>query len=156
MNGPLKVGDFPVGTLESRAVARVVLGQRRSKLTRLQFFHSIRGPWRGDGPEPPDVPKANPWIEGDDGKLFRVVYVPHVWVAREEAVPSCPECRERPIEKPLTIPTIPSWATVQTAGQAHSGLLDFVTDPTSTHMSGYRVYRDLGGDVTGDDRMIPK
>ncbi|HXR17450.1 MAG TPA: hypothetical protein VN777_14750 [Terriglobales bacterium] len=106
MNGPLKVGDFPVGTLESRAVARVVLGQRRSKLTRLQFFHSIRGPWRGDGPEPPDVPKANPWIEGDDGKLFRVVYVPHVWVAREEAVPSCPECRT-PYRKATDYPNYP-------------------------------------------------
>jgi hypothetical protein len=92
MNGPFKIGDFQVGTLGSRAAARVLLGQRRSKLTRLQFFHSIRGPWLGEGPEPADVPRANPWVESD-GKLFRVVYVPHVWIAREEAAPICPECR---------------------------------------------------------------
>ena len=68
MNRRLKVGEFQIGTLRSRAAARVLLGQRRSKLTRLQFFHGIRGPWRGDGPEPSDVPRANPWIESD-GKL---------------------------------------------------------------------------------------
>src|SRR5271169_1343198 len=94
MNGPPKIDDFQLGTLGSRAAARVLLGQRRSKLTRLQFFHSIRGPWRGEGPEPPDVPRANPWVEGD-GKLIRVVYIPHVWVAREKAAPICSECRMR-------------------------------------------------------------
>lgn len=93
MNAPFKIGDFQVGTPVSRAAARVLLGQKRSKLKRLQFFHSIRGPWRGEGPEPPDVPKANPWFEGDDGNLVRLVYVPHVWVSREEAVPICPECQ---------------------------------------------------------------
>ncbi len=92
MNGPLKIGDFQVGTLVSRAAARVLLDQRRSKLTRIQFFYSVRGAWRGEGPEPPDVPRANPWMEGKDGKLIRLVYVPHVWVAREEAAPSCPSC----------------------------------------------------------------
>jgi hypothetical protein len=92
MNGSLKIGNFHVGTLGSRAAARLPLGARRSKLRRLQFFHSIRGPWRGERPEPPDVPRANPWVEGD-GKLFRVVYVPHAWVGREEAAPICPECR---------------------------------------------------------------
>jgi len=106
MNGSLKIGDIPVGTLGSRAVARLLLGQRRSKLTRLQFFHSIRGPWRGDGPEPPDVPKASRWFEGEDGKLVRVIYVPHVWVAREEPIPNCPECR-RPYRKTTDYPNYP-------------------------------------------------
>jgi hypothetical protein len=92
MNTSANVGNFPVGSVESRAAARALLRQKRSKLTRLQFFHSVRGPWRGEGPEPTDVPKANPWVESD-GKLIRVVYVPHVWVAREDGVPSCPECR---------------------------------------------------------------
>lgn len=92
MSGALKIGDFRVGTLGSRAAARVLLGQRRSKLTRLRFFHSVRGPWRGEGPEPPDVPKANPLVEGE-GKLIRVIYVPHVWVARGKAAPICPGCR---------------------------------------------------------------
>jgi hypothetical protein len=106
MNGAVKVGDFLIGSLESRAAARVLLGQRRSKLTRVQFFHSVRGPWLGEGPEPPDVPKANPWMEGDDGKLIRIVYVPHVWVAREEAVPRCPECRT-PYRKTTDFPNHP-------------------------------------------------
>jgi hypothetical protein len=92
MNGLLKVGDFPVGSLESRAAARVLLIQRWSKLTRLQFSHGIRGPWRGEGPEPPDVPRATPWVEEDDGTLLRVVYVPYVWIARGEARPICLGC----------------------------------------------------------------
>jgi hypothetical protein len=106
MNGPLKIGDFQVGTLVSRAAARVLLDQRRSKLTRLQFVHSIRGPWLGEGPEPPDLPRANPWVEGDDDTLFRVVYVPHIWVAREEAAPICPGCRT-PYRKATDYPNYP-------------------------------------------------
>ncbi len=105
MNGLLKVGDFPVGSLESRAAARVLSVQRRSKLTCLQFCHSVRGPWRGEGPEPPDVPRANPWVEGD-GKLLRVVYVPHVWIARENDAPICPECRA-PYRKATDYPGYP-------------------------------------------------
>jgi hypothetical protein len=106
MNPIAKVGDFPIGSLESRAAARILLGQRWSKRERVQFFHSIRGPWRGEGPEPPDVPRANPWIESDDGKLFRVVYVPHVWTAREEATPTCPVCRT-PYRKATEYPNYP-------------------------------------------------
>jgi hypothetical protein len=105
VNGPLKIGDFQVGTLRSRAAARVLLGHRRSKLTRLQFFHSIRGAWRGEGPEPPDVPRANPWVEGD-GKLIRIVYVPHVWVARNKAAPICPDCG-KPYRKASEYPNYP-------------------------------------------------
>jgi hypothetical protein len=44
-----------------------------------------------------------PGIEGNDGKLFRVVYV---WVAREEAVPNCPECRT-PYRKATDCPNYP-------------------------------------------------
>jgi hypothetical protein len=92
MNATAKVRDFPIGSLESRAAARSLLRQRRSKQERLQFFHNVRGPWYGDGPEPPDVPKANPWFEGDDGRLVRLVYIPHVWIERGESIPNCPEC----------------------------------------------------------------
>jgi hypothetical protein len=41
MNGLRKVRDSPVGSLESRAAARVLIGQRRSKQTRIQFVHGI-------------------------------------------------------------------------------------------------------------------
>jgi hypothetical protein len=106
MNGSLKIGDLQVGTLVSRAAARVLLDLRRSKLTRVQFFHSVRGPWRGEGPEPPDVPRANPWFEGDDAKLIRLVYVPHVWVVREATAPTCPEC-QTPYRKSTDYPHYP-------------------------------------------------
>jgi hypothetical protein len=106
MNRSAKVEDFPIGSLESRAAARILLSQRWSKLTRLQFSHSIRGPWRGEGPEPPDVPKANPRVEGDDGILFLLVYVPHVWIARGEAAPICPGCGA-PYRKATDYPNYP-------------------------------------------------
>ena len=105
MNGPFRIGDYQVGTLASRAAARVLLSQRRSKLTRVQFFYSVRGPWRGEGPEPPDVPRANPWAESD-GKLIRIVYVPHVWVARDTAAPICPDCG-KPYRKATEYPNYP-------------------------------------------------
>ncbi len=106
MNGLLRVGDFPIGSPESRAAARVLLVQRRSKLTCRQFSHGIRGPWRGEGTEPPDVPRATPWVEGDDGILFRVVYVSHVWIARGEAAPICPGCGT-PYRKAADYPNYP-------------------------------------------------
>jgi hypothetical protein len=106
MNGPPKVWGFPVGSLESRAAARTLLRQKRSQMKRMQFFHSVRGPWRGEGPEPPDVPRANPWTESGDGNLVRVVYVPHVWIGREEANPICPGC-STPYRKDDDYPNYP-------------------------------------------------
>jgi hypothetical protein len=101
------LGDFPVGSLESRAAARILLGQRRKKLKRLQFSHSIKGPWRGEGPEPPDLPRVIcPWTEHSDGKLVRVLYIPHVWVAHGEAPPICPGCG-KPYRKKTDYPNYP-------------------------------------------------
>jgi hypothetical protein len=88
----MKPEDFPIGSPESRAAARAFARLRRSKQTRVQAFHSVRGPWRGEGPEPPDIPRAYPWSEDKEGKLFRMLYIPHVWIPREEAVPICPGC----------------------------------------------------------------
>lgn len=105
MSATAKVGKLPIGSLQSRAAARTLLDQRRTKLTRFQFFHGVRGPWRGEGAEPPDVPRANRWVECDR-KLIRIVYVPHVWVARKEAVPMCPECRT-PYRKTTDYPSYP-------------------------------------------------
>ena len=101
-----KPWNFDLGSPESRAAARSIVRQRRSQQTRIQFFLSVRGPWRGDGPRPVDIPRAQPWIECPDGKLFRVVYVPHVWVARGESSPTCPECGT-PYRKTREYPNYP-------------------------------------------------
>jgi hypothetical protein len=101
-----KLGDLPIGSLESRAVARLLLAQRQRNQTRLQFSHSIRGPWRGKGPEPPDLPRAGPWTESADGKLVRVGYIPHVWIGREETAPICPGC-STPYRKDTDYPGYP-------------------------------------------------
>jgi hypothetical protein len=106
LNSVTKPEDFPIGSLESRAAARVLLGRRQSKQTRVQFFHGIRGPWRGNGPEPPDLPRAYPWTECGDGKLVRVVYIPHVWIPRDEAAPICPGC-SKPYRKDGDYPNFP-------------------------------------------------
>lgn len=89
----MKLGDFPIGSLESRAAARVLLVQKRNKQERVQVVLSFRGPRRGEGTQRPDIPAAEPWTVCPDGKLFRVVYIPHVWIAREETPPTCSECR---------------------------------------------------------------
>ncbi len=83
----MKPANFPIGSSESRAAARSLLKEKQSKLVRRQFFHSIRGPWRDEGPEPPDVPRALPWSKSGDGKLIRMVYIPHVWVTRDKPWP---------------------------------------------------------------------
>jgi hypothetical protein len=88
----LKPANFPVGSPESRAAARTLVQRRLSQQKRCQFVHSVRGPWRGEGPEPFDVPRAHPWTEGRDGTLCRVVYIPHVWIGPEETPPMCQGC----------------------------------------------------------------
>jgi hypothetical protein len=101
-----KIGALPIGSLESRAAARILLGQRRKKQKRVQFAHSIRGPWRGEGPERPDLPRAYPWTESADGTLVRVLYIPHSWVARNEAAPICLGCGT-PYRKDADYPNYP-------------------------------------------------
>jgi hypothetical protein len=100
------LGTLPIGSLESRAAARLLLRKRRKNKTRVQFSHSVRGPWRGTGPEPPDLPRAYPWSESADGTLVRVIYIPHVWVARDQAVPKCPGCG-KPYRKGTDYPGYP-------------------------------------------------
>jgi len=66
-NGP---GDFPIGSLESRAAARALLeGNTRQ---RLEFIHYV--PIRPI--QDMTKPHATPWVVTQDGELFRLVYVP--------------------------------------------------------------------------------
>ena len=106
MSGASKLAEFPVASLKSRAAARILLKQKQSKQERVQFLHRVRGPWRDEGTAPVDVPRANPWVECSDGKLFRMIYRPHIWIGRGEAAPVCPGCGT-PYRKGTDYPNYP-------------------------------------------------
>src|SRR2546425_9372362 len=74
--GP-RPGDFPLGSVESRAVARMQL-QQGDHRKRIELISHIPGPWRGEGPEPEGwnkEPRIGPWKDCGD-RLMRFVYVP--------------------------------------------------------------------------------
>jgi hypothetical protein len=76
MNTP-KPGDFPIGSIESRAAMRLQLSNQRQKPCIMEMLSHIPELWQGDGPEPGDwnkVPRLEllPW--GD--RLMRFLYVP--------------------------------------------------------------------------------
>jgi hypothetical protein len=77
MNIP-KPGDFPVGSVESRAAMRLQLSTQTDAVSCTEIVSRISRPWRGDGPVPrdwniaPRVSAPQPW---DDG-LMRILYVP--------------------------------------------------------------------------------
>jgi hypothetical protein len=70
-------GNFPIGSPESRAAARMLMGSRRDNRKRIQFVTNVSFPDH-DGP-PGDRSKlyVTPWTETQDGCLFRFVYVPN-------------------------------------------------------------------------------
>ena len=76
MDAP-KPGDFPVGSVESRAAMRLQLSNQGQKPC-MEIVSRIPRPWRGDGPVPSDwnkVPRVSapqPWGDG----LMRILYVP--------------------------------------------------------------------------------
>jgi len=67
-------GDFPVGSPESRAAARLLLSDRESARDRLEIISSIPRPERNGHRN--DKPRATPWTETPDGRLVRFLYVP--------------------------------------------------------------------------------
>ena len=77
MNTP-RPGDFPIGSVESRAAMRFELSNQAQKPSCMEIVSRISRPWRGDGPEPSDWNKAprtgvsQPWGDG----LMRMLYVP--------------------------------------------------------------------------------
>jgi hypothetical protein len=71
--GP-RPGDFPVGSPESRAAARLMLSDRERERDRLELIHHVPRPER-DG-HSNEEPHATPWTETLDGRLMRVLYVP--------------------------------------------------------------------------------
>jgi len=67
-----KPGDFPVGSCESRAAARMRLQQLNANRSTFELIHSVPRPYCSA-----TEPHATEWRELDDGRLMRVVYVPN-------------------------------------------------------------------------------
>jgi|SRR5579863_212699 len=83
----MKPEDFPIGSPESRAAARMLLAHRNDNCKRMRIIWSIPSP----GEDNSRV-HFGEWQEWEDNTLGQIVYVPHVWIKPGEAVPACPDC----------------------------------------------------------------
>jgi len=88
----LRPEDFPLGSPESRAAARVVLEARKEERPRAELISNVNLRW--DGPDWNKVPYAEPWMEGERRTFFRTVYIPTLWKKAPYSgeVPCCPAC----------------------------------------------------------------
>jgi len=80
-------GDFPIGSRESRAAARIQLSRRIDTRERTTIALSMPRP----GQDRTRV-QFDPWRECPDGTLWRLVYVPLVWLKPGDPIPTCPDC----------------------------------------------------------------
>ena len=64
-------GEFPLGSAQSRAAARMRLQQLKAARPTFQLIHSIPRPGLD-----PNVVHVGEWGELEDGRLFRMVYRP--------------------------------------------------------------------------------
>jgi len=87
MNSMPKPGDFPIGSLESRAAARMRLIRLNDSRKRVRIIHNIPGPWEDNSRV-----HFGDWQEWKDNTLGQIIYVPHVWLRLGEAAPTCPDC----------------------------------------------------------------
>ena len=106
MSSLLKSAGFPIGSPESRAIARKRLEKRRCTLKRIEFITNVRFP-QYELPQARDnlMPHAYPWQETSDGGLMRFVYCPGEWKKLPvETVPVSSECGTpfREQERPLS------------------------------------------------------
>jgi hypothetical protein len=87
MSGATMPGDFPIGSLESRAAARTLLARRIDNRKRLRIIWHI--PWTEQ-----DSSRVSfgEWQEWQNGMLGQWVYVPSVWLKPGEEIPTCPDC----------------------------------------------------------------
>jgi hypothetical protein len=87
-------GDFPIGSSESRAAARMRLQEMQSTRKRIEFITNISLPHRGLSQAPDtSMPYAYPWQETNDGSRLRMVYCPGEWKKLPvETIPVCSGC----------------------------------------------------------------
>lgn len=90
----MKPGDFPIGSLESRAVARMQLAHRDDNRKHIQFIANvcIPDPEMGGRKSDPTRFHFGDWEECGDGSFFRVVHRPGGWLKPGDPVPVCPDC----------------------------------------------------------------
>jgi hypothetical protein len=67
----VRPGDFPLGSLESRAAARALAGTRSDSAPRIQLIHSVHRPHLDHRRI-----HVSAWGETGDGRFFRCIYVP--------------------------------------------------------------------------------
>ena len=72
-----KPGDFPIGSPESRAAARMLMRSRVDNRKRFQFVTNVSFPDLDGPPRDRSKPYVTPWTETGDGCLMRLVYVPN-------------------------------------------------------------------------------
>ena len=99
-DGSLRPSDFPVGSPESRAAARVLLSRRIDTRRRITIAYSI--PRRGMDRTRVQFDK---WREWPNNTLGRFVYIPIVWLKPGVASPTCPACGT-PFKKKQDFPNI--------------------------------------------------
>jgi hypothetical protein len=76
----MKPGDFPIGSPESRAAARMLVANRRDTRRRIEIVSNVHIPWHSEGPAPDpwndEESHIGPWQDCVDGSLMRIVYIP--------------------------------------------------------------------------------
>lgn len=87
MNGLVTPEDFPIGSLESRAAARILLTRRVDSRKRTTVVVNV-----ARGIQDPSRVRFGPWQEWQDGSLCRFAYAPHVWLKTGDPAPACPDC----------------------------------------------------------------
>ena len=87
MNSLPNPGDFPIGSLESRAAARIRLASRHDSHKRMRIITNIPGP----GVDSSRV-HFGKWQKWQDNWLGQLIYRPHAWLKPEDPVPVYPDC----------------------------------------------------------------
>jgi len=102
----VRLGDLPVGSLGSRAIARRRAQKMRVGRKRLEIITDVRFPHHEPAQTMDNsVPYAHPWQETTDGALMRIVYRPGEWKKLPvEFIPVCSGCGTpfREEERPLS------------------------------------------------------
>ena len=90
----MKLGDFPVGSLKSRAMARIRAQQMWDGRKRIEIITNVRFPHHElEQNMDNSVPFAYPWQATTDGGLMRIVYCPGEWEKLPvETIPVCSGC----------------------------------------------------------------
>lgn len=90
----MRLESFPIGSPESRALARMRAGHKRDTRKRIEIISNVPRPEHALPPGANNsIPYVGPWQEMQDGSLLRFVYRPGEWKKLSiETVPVCSSC----------------------------------------------------------------